>query len=159
VLEKVQSTAVGRAPLAAGGLDLLAGGRDEAGLPLMDFVEAIGRQQAAVMAPGTTKERLLAHRFAAGIDRAAFAVGVLQPAGDQTPLGEAHLRPALLLPLDQQWFTGPHLLPRLVVLEQTLRQRTLEPGEQLIDRGGERVAATHQRCLRIESGRLPICVT
>ena len=116
------------------------------------FVEAIGRQQAAVLAPGTTKERLLAHRLAAGIDRPALAAGVLQPARHEAPLGVAHLQSALLLPLDQKRFARPHLLPGLVLLEETLRQRTLEPWQQLIDRGGERVAATHQRRLWIRLG-------
>jgi hypothetical protein len=38
------------------------------------------------------------------------------------------------------------------VRKETIRQRTLQPGKQLIERAGERVAATHQRCLRIRLG-------
>jgi hypothetical protein len=36
VLKKAQSAMASGAPIAAGGLDLLAGGLDEAGLPLGD---------------------------------------------------------------------------------------------------------------------------
>ena len=68
------------------------------------------------------------------------------------PVEEGSTIEVPLLPLDQQRFARPHLLPELVLLKETLRQRTPEPWQQLIDRGGERVAATHQRPLWIRLG-------
>ncbi len=127
-------------PEQPGLLPGFTGGGIGAGLPL---IETVSRQQGATMAPGSPEEGLLGHRLAAGIDRPAQAAGIAAPARHQAPEGQTHRDPAVLLPLQQQRLTGTHLGPGGVVLDQALRQRTLQPRQQPIEGGGEGVTAAH----------------
>ena len=112
----------------------------DAALP---FEEAVGGQQGAAMAPGGAEERFLGHGLAAGVDRPPHPQRILAPLRQKAPQRQAHLQAAVLLALQQHRLARAHLLSRRVVLQQPRRQGALEPGQQLIDRGGEAVATAH----------------
>ena len=111
----------------------------------LPFEEAIGGQQGAAMAPGSTEEGFFGHAFAAGVDRPPHPQGILAPLGQEAPEGQAHLQLFMLLALQQHRLPGSHLPARGVVLHQPRRQGPLQPRQQLVDRGAEAVATAHGR--------------
>ena len=105
--------------------------------------KAIGRQQAAAVAPGAAETRLLGHGFAAGIKGTVGGEGILAPFRQQAPKHQGRLRPAMLLAQGQDRLAGSDRATRGVVRLQARRQGHPKAAAQGPDLDAEAEATTH----------------